>query len=70
MATTWSTVASNIMPLALKCRDRIVSAGVLLLDALKWRHWNSAVVLSDSSALDGEDLLGLRIGDSMLIDEV
>ena len=47
------------MPLALKCRDSVVSAGVLLLDAL-----------SDSPALDGEDLLGLRMGDSMLIDEV
>ena len=71
MARTWSPAASNIMPLALKCRDSIVSAGVLLLlDALKWRHWNGAMVLFDSSALDGEDLLGLRMGDSMLIDEV
>ena len=71
MATTWSTARSNIMSLALKCRDSIVSAGVLLLlDALKWRHWNGAMVLFDSSALDGEDLLGLRMGDSMLIDEV
>ena len=71
MATTWSTAGSNIMSLALKCRDSIVSAGVLLLlDALKWRHWNGAMVLFDSSALDGEDLLGLRMGDSMLIDEV
>ena len=71
MATTWSTAGSNIMSLALKCRDSIVSAGVLLLlDALKWRHWNGAMVLFDSSALDGEDLLGSRTGDSMLIDEV